>query len=207
MVLSPPLNISLGVRLFLFEGKSHMENHEFKVNLFRRIDYDLLRGKDIVFLCVGTDRSTGDALGPLVGTYLEEEGYHVVGTLKYPLHAMNLQKRIAEEVREGQTIIAIDATLGARSDIGNVTFRSGGLKPGAGVNRDLGAYGDYSITGCVNVGGFMEFMVLQNTPLYRTMMMVDCITREITTNVPPVKRLNYRDLLKKAAINWGTQQV
>ena len=29
--------------------------------------------RPIVFVCIGTDRSTGDSLGPLVGTLLEEK--------------------------------------------------------------------------------------------------------------------------------------
>lgn len=31
-----------------------------------------LLSRPIVFVCIGTDRSTGDSLGPLVGTLLEE---------------------------------------------------------------------------------------------------------------------------------------
>ena len=39
-------------------------------------------------------------------------------------------------------------------------------KPGAGVNKDLPPVGDLYITGVVNVGGFMDYLVLQNTRLY-----------------------------------------
>jgi hypothetical protein len=50
------------------------------------IKRQVLDSKDLMFLCIGTDRSTGDSLGPLVGTMLEEAGYpHVIGTLQYPL--------------------------------------------------------------------------------------------------------------------------
>ena len=44
-------------------------------------------------LCVGTDRSTGDALGPITGTLLAETGSDVMdvwGTLDDPVHAVNL---------------------------------------------------------------------------------------------------------------------
>src|SRR5690606_29960938 len=54
--------------------------------------------KSIVFVCIGTDRSTGDSLGPLVGTHLMKHHYsglHVFGTLDDPVHAMNLNDTIS----------------------------------------------------------------------------------------------------------------
>lgn len=37
---------------------------------------------EITFVCIGTDRSTGDALGPLTGSLLQESGMeNVIGTL------------------------------------------------------------------------------------------------------------------------------
>ncbi|MFP3381143.1 DUF1256 domain-containing protein, partial [Bacillus sp. SIMBA_069] len=47
----------------------------------------------------------------------------------------------------------------------------GALKPGAGVGKELPPIGDASITGVVNVGGFMEYFVLQNTRLSLVMKM------------------------------------
>ena len=47
-----------------------------------------------MFLCIGTDRSTGDSLGPLVGHKLRRRslrGAAVIGTLDKPVHAMNLE--------------------------------------------------------------------------------------------------------------------
>jgi len=34
----------------------------------------------IVFICVGTDRSTGDALGPLVGSHLLNKNFRKIST-------------------------------------------------------------------------------------------------------------------------------
>ncbi|WP_276322275.1 DUF1256 domain-containing protein [Cohnella luojiensis] len=43
---------------------------------------------ELTFLCIGTDRSTGDSLGPWVGTMLEEKGFtRVIGTLREPCDA------------------------------------------------------------------------------------------------------------------------
>jgi putative sporulation protein YyaC len=136
--------------------------------------------KMIVILCIGTDRATGDALGPLVGYRLSH--YHtlgamVFGTLEQPVHAANLRdtlQRINREIPDN-FIIAIDACLGSYGHIGEITVRNGPLKPGSGLKKDLPETGDIHITGIVNQGGFMDFLVLQNTRLGLVMKMSEVI--------------------------------
>ncbi len=135
----------------------------------------------LVVLAIGTDRSTGDSLGPLVGTGLESYssalGFSVWGTLDRPTHANNLEEtvtRIRSE-HEKPFIVALDACLGKIENIGSVTVAPGSLRPGAGVNKELPEVGDLHITGTVNVGGFMEYFVLQNTRLSLVINMADQI--------------------------------
>jgi len=120
-------------------------------------------------LCIGTDRSTGDALGPLVGTLLEEHhvGVEVWGTLPHPVHAANLPQ-VAEKLRELQLrpVIAVDACLGVQEQVGSIVVGKGCIRPGAGVNKVLPEVGDIHMTGTVNVAGHMEYLVLQNTRLW-----------------------------------------
>ncbi len=123
----------------------------------------------VVILCIGTDRSTGDALGPLTGSLLSScpgMDAEVRGTLEEPVHASNLTEEI-ERISTGSNpiIIAVDACLGQTSQVGTVSVGVGPLRPGAGVNKSLPAVGDLYLTGTVNVGGFMEYLVLQNTRL------------------------------------------
>lgn len=146
-----------------------------------------LNGNNVVFACIGTDRSTGDSLGPLVGTYLEGLGYTVVGTMEEPLQALNLAERLEDEVygRYGnRKVIAIDASLGQPSSVGLFSAIEGPFKPGAGVGKDLPEVGDYSIMGIVNVGGFMEYFVLQNTRMSLVMSMAKDITSAIVNIFP-----------------------
>ena len=51
----------------------------------------------VAVVCIGTDRSTGDALGPLVGSYLRRWAPQllVYGTLEEPVHATNLSETLA----------------------------------------------------------------------------------------------------------------
>lgn len=139
---------------------------------------------DVVFICIGTDRSTGDALGPLVGTYLSGIGYtNVVGTIDDPTQAMNLDERV-EELPAGKTVIAIDAALGAVHSVGTMAVINGPLKPGAGVGKDLPYVGDYSINATVNISGYREYEVLANTRLSVVMKLARDITSAIVNTFP-----------------------
>lgn len=127
----------------------------------------------LAVLCIGTDRSTGDALGPLVGTRLQQLNAPVCikGTLENPVHAANLHQVLHSLASVNRRILAIDASLGRLEAVGQITVGRGSIRPGAGVNRNLPAVGRYYITATVNVGGFMEYFVLQNTRLATVMQL------------------------------------
>jgi putative sporulation protein YyaC len=131
---------------------------------------------EIVLVCIGTDRSIGDALGPLIGTQLAETAGHrftVLGTLDNPVHASNLEDTLSwvQSAYRQPFVIAVDACLGRAESVGMLTVGKGSLKPGAGVNKTLPPVGQVYLTGIVNVGGFMEYFVLQNTRLSLVMRM------------------------------------
>ena len=132
-----------------------------------------------MWVCVGTDRSTGDSLGPFVGTMLTKAGVpNVYGRLDDPVHALNLVetlKRIGE-AHPGACVVGIDACLGKEESVGSMELRDGALKPGSGIGRTLPSVGDYNIVGVVNVGGFMEYVVLQSTRLSLVIQMAKSIT-------------------------------
>ena len=115
--------------------------------------------KDIIVICIGTDRATGDALGPLVGDYIlaHNTTYQVAGTLQYPVHA----------------------SLGMSKDMGLVTLTNSHLFPGKGVNKKLPAIGDMSITGIVNLSGHTGANLLQNTRLYTVKQMAEYIGKAL----------------------------
>ncbi|AYV72875.1 spore protease YyaC [Bacillus sp. PK3-056] len=138
----------------------------------------------IVFICIGTDRSTGDSLGPLIGTLLSEKNispFHVYGTLDDPIHALNLEEKLKEvhEKHKNPYIIGIDACLGRMKSVGIVQIGDGPVKPGSGVNKELPPVGNIHITGIVNISGFMEFLVLQNTRLSLVLNMAKIISKGI----------------------------
>lgn len=139
---------------------------------------------EFVILCIGTDRVTGDSLGPLIGYKLSRiqlERFHIYGTLDSPVHAQNLDETITKiQAMHPQTpIIAIDASLGNKKHLGYITLGKGPLQPGTGVNKTLPAVGDICITGIVNTSGVLEHMLLQTTRLSTVMNLADCIANAI----------------------------
>jgi len=128
--------------------------------------------RPVAFACIGTDRSTGDALGPLVGQRLRRLGVgadDVIGTLEEPLHALNLAHRLLprHDATPRPLIVAVDAALGPLSGVGAIAVRRGGLLPGQGVGKELPRVGELAVTGTVNVqAGALDAQVLQSTRLY-----------------------------------------
>ncbi len=137
----------------------------------------------ITFFCIGTDRSTGDSFGPLVGSRISELGYNVIGTMDNTAHGANLHERM-REIPKGHAIIAVDACLGRPESVGDIRFESGPVRPGAGVGKNLPSIGNYRLIGIVNVGGFMEYFVLQNTRLSFVLQMVQQAVELISAAIP-----------------------
>lgn len=75
---------------------------------------------ELVFLCVGSDRVTGDCLGPYVGHQLSGRnlwGVSIYGTLQKPVHALNLARtrESIHRLHPHALVIAVDASLGQKS--------------------------------------------------------------------------------------------
>ena len=107
-----------------------------------------------VIVCVGSDLTVGDSLGPFVGTKLIEGGntnYYVYGTLRNPITAKEI-KTVSEKIKQlhpNSKVLVVDAALGKNSEIGYVKVLDGGIKPGLGVKKDLPLIGDCSIIAIV----------------------------------------------------------
>lgn len=153
---------------------------ELSKSLSSRIPQD----KAVQILCVGTDRVTGDCLAPLVGTFLHMHNFSlpVYGTIKDPVHAVNLSEWWSK-IKDNGFTIAIDASLSDVSSIGNVIVREGPLAAGTATKKDLPLVGDMHIVGIVNMGGFLEQMVLQNTRLSQVWDLADYISKELISFV------------------------
>ncbi|OXS55562.1 spore protease YyaC [Cohnella sp. CIP 111063] len=142
----------------------------------------------IVVVCIGTDRCTGDSLGPLTGTLLgkyRSPEFEIFGTLENPVHAMNLADTMDKlSFRfDDPFVIGIDACLGQASSIGAVVIGDGPLRPGAGVNKQLPPVGDIHVSGIVNIGGLLGYQALQSTRLHLVMNMAGLISRSLLVGI------------------------
>jgi len=130
-------------------------------------------------LAIGSDRTTGDCLGPLVGDYLSEKRrFRVFGTLDNPVHATNLVDIVPEI--QGFTI-AVDAALG--SPIGGIAIRKGGLAPGAAFGRQLPSVGNISVSGLVCKNGPLSFERLRSVRLGFVRHLAHLISTAISLSV------------------------
>jgi len=182
-------------KITYFDSMEKSSAYELGQMLSDLMKEQVLLGKTIVFLCIGSDRATGDCLGPIIGyklsKYKKTQNYFVYGTLDEPVHAKNLKDTIKMiyQTHEDAFIIAIDASLGKSNHIGYITLGEGPLKPGAGVDKDLPEVGDIFITGIVNFSGLLDHMLLQTTRLNVVMSLADQICLAINYCIYQLKAL------------------
>ncbi|TKH04387.1 spore protease YyaC [Peribacillus simplex] len=144
--------------------------------------------KEIIFLCIGSDRSTGDSFGPLVGTMLRENQvpYHVFGTLADPVHALNL-KSVLKEIKKqfkNPFIFGIDACLGGYHQTGSIILAKGPFRPGEAMNKSLPILGDYHLKAVVNyLDPLLPQQSLNDTRLHTVMNLAKITTRIIVKSV------------------------
>lgn len=145
----------------------------------------LKNNENIVIMCIGTDRSTGDSLAPLVGTFISRRiDVPVIGTLEDPVHAKNLELTIKKINLEYNNpfIITIGGCLGNESDIGEIRLNINKKAVTSSVTideNDLFKVGYVSILGIVNYSGSYSFLVLQNTRLYIVFELAKVIANSI----------------------------
>ncbi len=141
------------------------------------------KSKQTVIMCIGTDKATGDLLGPLVGSILEKQNIpHLYGTMKKPVHALNLEKTVKHiySYYASPFILAVDASLGMSSHIGAINIWEGALAPGSGISKALVNVGDISVTGIVNSYYGNGYYQLQSSKLSVVMDMAYLIGKGIS---------------------------
>lgn len=146
----------------------------------------------IIFLCIGTDRITGDTYGPLVGHNLKSlyktfGGYSnvkVIGDLETQISNFNITKQI-EKIYidfEKPCIIAIDSAVSKKKQVGSIVVEDKGMYVGKAMNKKDYLVGDVSIKGVVSKDFKFpkyNFNLLQNIPLGMIMKMADMTSKGI----------------------------
>ncbi len=142
-----------------------------------------------VILCIGSDLSVGDSLGPVVGTKLKEKlsglNCFVYGTLSKPItaHEVKYMNDFLRLTHPDSAIIAIDAAVGLAGDIGLIKLARRGIKPGSGANKKLSKVGDVSIMGIVAERSLFNYSLFSATRLNIVYKMAEIISEGVSSFV------------------------
>lgn len=143
--------------------------HTLTESLRTYLTVPIQAGRDILVVCIGTDRSTGDSFGPFTGSLLESSTRYpyIYGTLLHPIHRQNFVAKTSflYDRFVDPYIIAIDASLGSREHIGSIRVRRGSIRPAAAFTEDLPSIGDLAVTGIVGASGAYDYHTLQSARL------------------------------------------
>lgn len=139
--------------------------------------------------------SLGDCLGPLVGYKLErlcdtmQHKFVVCGSLAHPVHAVNLRQKLHYVKHLGDFLtIAIDASIGAKENLGMLCLSNSALYPGEGVAKSLPPVGEISITGVTSCEDNPIPFHRQSVPLSFMMNLADEIYQGLFTFLTATSR-------------------
>lgn len=160
--------ILLSKKILYYDPKDINALSRFRRDFLDHIQQKCKKNQPLILICVGTDRATGDCLGPIIGqSLINSKIYSVYGTLQNPVHAKNLNLTLnhIHTIYKNPFIIAIDSCLGCRKHVGYITLSSMPLLPGQGVLKRLPPIGDLSITGIVDIFSDSDHETIQTTRL------------------------------------------
>lgn len=143
---------------------------------------------EVTFLCVGTDRITGDCFGPLVGTklieLLKEYNYsniNIYGSLSQNLSYENINE-ILKNINDKSVIIVIDAALSKEENIGKIFVQESKTILGKGLEKNKIEIGDISVKSVVAKDykiAKCNFKALQNISLNGVMTLSNIVSEGI----------------------------
>lgn len=149
--------------------------------------YSYICGRQVVFVCIGTDLVGGDCLGPLVGQLLIESNInsYVYGTLSNPITAKNINKynEFIRAKHPDSLTVAIDSAVGG--SVGKICINNYPLKPGSADGKNLSPIGDISITATTScfLPSQKEFSLVRLGLVYN---LAKSITEIITDCLSPI---------------------
>ena len=148
----------------------------------------------VIFLCVGTDRITGDTFGPIVGYKLkrlfgELKNIDIIGDLENIVCDLNIENVIDNIClnHSNPFIISIDSAVSCNEEnIGKIIVERGGICVGKCLCKNRYVVGDMNIKGIVAKdlkNPKRNFMLLQNIRLNMIMQMADIVSHGIYNSI------------------------
>ena len=176
--------------MFNYNFKEDANTKERFIEDFTNIYSNMINKKDysqIVFLCVGTDRITGDAFGPIVGSKLirlfEKDNFfniNIYGSLEENINYNNVEDYIKDV--DKTLMIVIDSALSIKENIGKIFVTNNKTVLGKGLNKNRIEIGDISIKTVVAKDSktiINNFKILQNVSLNTVIGLADIVSEGI----------------------------
>lgn len=139
-----------------------------------------------VVVCIGSDLAIGDSLGPITGSLLKYKTqglpFYLYGTLAAPVTAKEIayMRTFLRETHPTSQVVAIDAAVGNKGDIGLIRVTDSPLLPGAGADKKLGEIGDVTIMGIVAEKSLQNYGLLNTTRLNLVYTMSELISEALS---------------------------
>ena len=186
-------------------------NSSTSENISESLKQLIPKHKKPVFICIGSDLVLGDSLGPLVGTMLKNRGAksYVYGTLNLPITAKEVEYAgtYLKQMHPNTISIAIDAAVGNAEDVGLIRVLNKGLKPGLGVNKNLGIVGDISIIAVVAAKSLQNKHLFNLTRLNLVYKMAETIAKGIDNYLSDCQNKTFDNAFVKNDFFGGQVQV
>ena len=126
-------------------------------------------GQKPVIVCIGTDLSIGDSLGPIVGTMLHEYDLNafIYGRLSETITAKDIRsvKSFVSKAHPTAKTLVVDAAIGGKDDVGSIKMSLAPIRPGLGANKDLPEIGTVTLIGIVAERSCANYSFLNLTRL------------------------------------------
>lgn len=139
-----------------------------------------------VIICIGSDCVSGDSLGPMTGTLLKRKlkihNVPVLGCLETTITAKEIKylDYFIRATLKDRTIITVDAAVGKEDEVGLIRISDTPLKPGSGLNKNLGEIGKVNIQGVVAEKTIISSLNLNNVRMNMIYKMADVISESIS---------------------------
>ena len=130
-------------------------NHRLAPLFIRQTLYSLIpQGTEHIYVIgIGSNRISGDSLGPFVGTLLKNsypDHLTVLGNLQSPLDATTLVPELTSiTFKKNSFVIGVDSVFGCEEIVSSIVVNDGSIVPGIGLGKILPPIGDCGITGVV----------------------------------------------------------
>ena len=140
--------------------------------------------KETVVLCIGSDKVSGDCLGPTVGTLLIEKhnvNAFVYGRIGRSVNSLNISDYVnfLNDNHKDALIIAVDACLGKSGDVGKVKICDRGVSAGLAVGRNNKRVGDVAVLGIVGEAGSDNMSALLSVPYGSVYALAESVARSV----------------------------